>query len=106
VDGSTLTIYIASCEKLEELGYSVEERAAEFEIMMLEDGSPYDGDAWVSPAVFLTLGAVPLNELTVVMDVRPVREEKAQRGCVKEERQVAGPAGRPASRRRNRASLY
>jgi hypothetical protein len=37
VDGSTLTIYIASCEKLEELGYSVEERAAEFEIMMLED---------------------------------------------------------------------
>ena len=35
-----------------------------------------DGGAWVSPAVFLDLGAVPLNELAVVMDVRPVREEK------------------------------
>jgi hypothetical protein len=30
----------------------------------------------VSPADFLNLGAVPLNELAVVMDVRPVREEK------------------------------
>jgi hypothetical protein len=36
----------------------------------------YGGDAWVSPADFLNLGAVPLNELAVVMDVRPVREEK------------------------------
>jgi hypothetical protein len=44
--------------------------------MLLEDGTPYDGDAMVSPAEFLSLGAVPLNELTVVMDVRPVREEK------------------------------
>jgi hypothetical protein len=43
VDGpAALTIYIASCEKLEELGYSVEERAAELEIMLLEDGPPYD----------------------------------------------------------------
>jgi hypothetical protein len=76
VDESALTIYIASCEKLEELGYSVEERAAELEIMLLEDGTPYDGDAMVSPAEFLGLGAVPLNELAVVMDVRPVWEEK------------------------------
>ena len=30
----------------------------------------------MSPAVFLDLGPVPLNELTVVMDVRPVREQK------------------------------
>jgi hypothetical protein len=69
VDESALTTYIASCEKLEELGYSVEERSAELEIMLLED-------AMVSPANFLSLGAVPLNELTVVMDVCPVREEQ------------------------------
>jgi hypothetical protein len=75
VDESALTIYIASCEELEELGYSVEERSAELEIMLLEDGSPYDGDVMVSPADFLNLGAVPLNELAVVMDVRPVREK-------------------------------
>jgi hypothetical protein len=43
VDESALTIYIVSCEKLEELGYSVEERPAELEIMLLEDDSPYDG---------------------------------------------------------------
>jgi hypothetical protein len=30
----------------------------------------------MSPADFLDLGAVPLNELAVVMDVRPVWEEK------------------------------
>jgi hypothetical protein len=76
VDESALTIYIASCERLEELGCSVEERPAELEIMQLEDDPPYDGDVMVSPAVFLNLGAVPLNELTVVMDVRPVREQK------------------------------
>jgi hypothetical protein len=75
VDDSALTIYIASCERLEELGYSVEERPAELEIMLIEDDTPYDGDVMVSPADFLNLGAVPLNELTVVMDVRPVREE-------------------------------
>jgi hypothetical protein len=69
VDGPALTIYIASCERLEELGYSVEERSAELEIMQLEDDSPYDGDVMVSPAGFLNLGAVPLNKLTVVMDV-------------------------------------
>jgi hypothetical protein len=27
--------------KLEELGYSVEERSAELEVMLEEDGSPY-----------------------------------------------------------------
>jgi hypothetical protein len=43
--------------------------------MLLEDGPPYGGDVMVSPADFLILGAVPLNELAVVMDVRPVREE-------------------------------
>jgi hypothetical protein len=75
VDGPALTIYIASCDKLEELGYSVEERSAELEIMLMEDGSPYDGDVMVSPAAFLNPGPVPLNDLTVVMDVRPVREQ-------------------------------
>jgi hypothetical protein len=54
VDEPALTIYIASCEKLEELGYSVEERPAELEIMLLEDGSPYDGDVLASkPCRFL-----------------------------------------------------
>jgi hypothetical protein len=77
VDAPALTIYIAcSCERLEGLGYSVEERPAELEIMLMEDDSPYDGDVMVSPAVFLDLGPVPSNELTVVMDVRPVREQK------------------------------
>jgi hypothetical protein len=76
VDESALTICIASCEKLEELGYSVEERSAELEIVLLEDGSPYDGDVLVSPADFLSPGAVSLNELAVVMGFRPVREEK------------------------------
>ena len=55
VNESALTIYIASCERLEELGYSVEERSAELEIMQLEGDSPYDGDVMVSPAVFLNL---------------------------------------------------
>jgi hypothetical protein len=39
--------------------------------------TPCGGDVMVSPADFLDLGPVPLNlnELAVVMDVRPVREE-------------------------------
>jgi hypothetical protein len=44
--------------------------------MQMEDDSPYDGDVMASPAVFLNLGPVPLNELAVVMDVRPVREQR------------------------------
>jgi hypothetical protein len=52
VDGPALTIYMASCEKLGDLGHSVEERSAELEIMLLEDGSPYDGEVLVSPADF------------------------------------------------------
>jgi hypothetical protein len=75
VDDSALTLCIASCERLEELGYSVEE-SAELEIMLIEDcPSPCDSEVMVSPADFLDLGLVPLNELAVVMDVRPVREE-------------------------------
>ena len=66
VDDSALTVYVASCEKLEELGYSVEGRPAELEIMLMEDESPYDGDVMVKAAAFLDLGApVPLNELSV-----------------------------------------
>ena len=65
-DESALTVYVASCEKLEELGYSVEERSAELDIMLMEDESPYDGDVMVKAAAFLDLGApVPLNELSV-----------------------------------------
>jgi hypothetical protein len=75
VDESALTVCSASCEKLEELGYSVEERPAELEIMLVKDGTPYDGEAWIGPAAFLDLGAVPLNELTEIVDARPVREE-------------------------------
>jgi hypothetical protein len=76
VDDSALTVYVASCEKLEELGYSVEERSAELEIMLIDDESPYDGESMVKAAAFLNLGAmVPLNELSVVMDVGPVREQ-------------------------------
>jgi hypothetical protein len=49
VDGSALTIYIASRERLAELGYSVEERrSAELEIMQLEDDPPYGGDVMVN----------------------------------------------------------
>jgi hypothetical protein len=77
VDDSALTIYVASREKLEELGYSVEERSAELEIMLLDDETPYDGEVLVKAAAFLNFGAmVPLNELTAVMDVGPVREQK------------------------------
>jgi hypothetical protein len=75
VDEAALAVYNASCEKLEELRYSVEERSAELEIMLVEDGPPYDGEIWVDPAAFLDLGAVCLNELTEIVDVRPVREE-------------------------------
>jgi hypothetical protein len=64
VGESALTVYVASCEKLEELGYSVEERPA------------CGGDVMVKAAAFLNPGYVPLNELSVVMDVRPVREQK------------------------------
>ena len=67
---------VKSSKSLGILPRKVYRRSAELEIMLLEDGSPYDGDAWVSPANFLNLGAVPLNELAVVMEVRPVREEK------------------------------
>jgi hypothetical protein len=63
VDESALAVYSASCEKLEELGYSVEERSAELEVMPVEDETPYDGETWIDPAAFLGLGAVPLNEL-------------------------------------------
>ena len=36
VDESAFTIYTVSCDKLEELGYSVEERSAELEIMLID----------------------------------------------------------------------
>jgi hypothetical protein len=75
VDEAALAVYNAPCEKLEELGYSVEERSAELEIMLVEGESPYDGEIWVDPAAFLNLGAVCLNELIEIVDVRPVREE-------------------------------
>jgi hypothetical protein len=52
VDESALTVYVASCEKLEELGYSVEERSVELKIMLNEDESSYDGDLMVKAAVF------------------------------------------------------
>jgi hypothetical protein len=69
---SALTIYTVSCDKLEELGYSVEERSAELEIMLMDDEVPYDGDVQVKAAAFLNMGsATPLNELAVVMDVSP-----------------------------------
>jgi hypothetical protein len=42
VDGTALAVYSASCEKLEELGCPVEERPAELEVMLVEDGPPYD----------------------------------------------------------------
>jgi hypothetical protein len=78
VDETALAVYNTSCEKLEELvcGYSVEGRSAELEIIRVEDvSSPDDGEIWVDPAAFLDLGAVCLNELTEIVDVRPVREE-------------------------------
>jgi hypothetical protein len=37
--------------------------------------SPCDGEIWVDPAAFLDLGAARLNELTEIVDVRPVRGE-------------------------------
>ena len=92
VDDSALTIYTASCDKLEELGYSVEERSAELEIMLMDDEVPYDGDVQVKAAAFLNMGSTtPLNELTVVMDVSPVLEHNvccalvrhnAKEGCL------------------------
>ena len=47
MDESAFTIYSASCEELEELGYSVEERPAELEIMLMDDDTPYDGEVLV-----------------------------------------------------------
>ena len=91
-DESALTIYTVSCDKLEELGYSVEERSAELEIMLMDDEVPYDGDVQVKAAAFLNMGSTtPLNELTVVMDVSPVLEHNvccalvphnAKEGCL------------------------
>jgi hypothetical protein len=58
VDESALTVCVASCEKLEELGCSVEERSAELEIVLMDDESPCGGDVMVKSAVFLLLLAV------------------------------------------------
>jgi hypothetical protein len=70
VDDSALTIYTVSCDKLEELGYSVEERSAELEIVLMDDETPYDGEVQVKAAAFLNMGVMtPLNELAAVMDV-------------------------------------
>jgi hypothetical protein len=55
VDDSALTVYAASCDKLEERGYSVEERSAEPEIMLMDDGTPYDGEVMVKAAAFLNI---------------------------------------------------
>jgi hypothetical protein len=55
VDDSALTIYAESCDKLEELGCSVEERSAELEIMLMDDETPYDGEVLVKAAAFLIL---------------------------------------------------
>jgi hypothetical protein len=92
VDDSALTIYTVSRDKLEELGYSVEERSAELEIMLMDDETPYDGEVQVRAAAFLNMGAAtPLNELAVVMDVGPVLEQNvccalvphnAKEGCL------------------------
>jgi hypothetical protein len=72
------TVYAASCDKLEEeLGYSVEGRSAELEIMLVDDETPYGGEVMVKAAAFLNMGApmTPLNELAVVMGVGPVRKQ-------------------------------
>jgi hypothetical protein len=58
VDEPALTICVASCEKLEELGYSVEGRSAELEIMLMDGESPYDGEVMVEAAAFLDFGAM------------------------------------------------
>ena len=75
-DESALTIYTVSCDKLEELGYSVEERSAELEIQLVDDDEPYDGNVQVKGAAFLNLGSTfSLNELSVIMDVGPVLDQ-------------------------------
>jgi hypothetical protein len=56
-------------EALEDLGYAVEERPAELDISLVEDESPYDPDLLVKHAVFLGPGAVPLHEVTEVVDL-------------------------------------
>jgi hypothetical protein len=58
VDDSALTVCTASCDKLEELGYSVEERSAELEIMLMDDETPYGGEVMVKAAAFLNMGAM------------------------------------------------
>jgi hypothetical protein len=55
VGDSALTIYVASCEKLEELGYSVEGRSAELEIMPVDDETPYGGEVMVQGAACCVL---------------------------------------------------
>jgi hypothetical protein len=57
LDDSALTIYTASCDKLEELECSVEERSAELEIMLMDDETPYGGEVQVKAAAFLNMGA-------------------------------------------------
>jgi hypothetical protein len=62
VDDSALTTCTVSCDELEELGYSVEGRSAELEIMLMDDETPYDGEVQVKAAAFLNMGATtPLN---------------------------------------------
>jgi hypothetical protein len=63
--GCSHGLYHILCDKPEELGYSIEERPAELDIMPVEDGPPYDGNFWFEPAAFmgLGLGGVRLNEL-------------------------------------------
>jgi hypothetical protein len=46
--------------------------------MLVEGESPYNGEiTGLGPAAFLNIGPVRLNELTEIMDVRPVRDENA-----------------------------
>jgi hypothetical protein len=78
VDDSALTIYVASCEKLEELGYSalrsVEERSAELEIMLMDDETPYGGEVLVKAAAShsaKTSGSPPETRVKWVAGPRP-----------------------------------
>jgi hypothetical protein len=61
VDDTALTTCAASCEELEELGYSVEERSAELEIMLMDDETPYGGGVLVKAAAFMNFGAVVMS---------------------------------------------
>jgi hypothetical protein len=49
VDEAALVVYNTAYDKLEELGYSVEVRPAELDIVLIEDGSRCDGGLWVEP---------------------------------------------------------